>query len=64
MRQVERWYNLDVVYRGTIPADLALSGVIAQTEKVTQLLDILEATHRVRFSVEGNKIIVMPYQSK
>lgn len=64
MRQVERWYNLDVVYKGELPADLALSGVIAQTEKVTQLLDILEATHRVRFSVEGNKIIVMPYQTK
>lgn len=64
MRQVERWYDLDVVYKGEPPADLALSGVIAQTEKVTQLLDILEATHRVRFSVEGNKIIVMPYQTK
>jgi ferric-dicitrate binding protein FerR (iron transport regulator) len=64
MRQVERWYNLDVVYKGAIPTDLGLSGVIAQTEKVTQLLDILEATHRVRFSVEGNKIIVMPYQTK
>jgi len=64
MRQVERWYDLDVEYKGVIPADLALSGVIAQREKVTQLLDILEATHRVRFSMEGNKVIVMPYQTK
>jgi len=64
MRQVERWYDLDVEYKGIIPADLALSGVIAQREKVTQLLDILEATHRVRFSMEGNKVIVMPYQTK
>jgi transmembrane sensor len=63
MRQVERWYDLDVVYSDDIPADLALSGVISRKEKVTQLLDILEATHKVRFSMQGNKVMVMPYQT-
>ncbi|OQP38664.1 hypothetical protein A4H97_18260 [Niastella yeongjuensis] len=64
MRQVERWYDLDVVYKGTLPSDLGLSGVIARTEKVTQLLEILETTHKVHFILEGNKLVVMPYQSK
>jgi transmembrane sensor len=63
MRQAERWYDLDVVYSADMPTDLALSGVISRKEKVTQLLDILEATHKVRFSIEGNKVIVMPYQT-
>ncbi len=63
MRQIARWYDLAVSYEGST-ADLVLSGVISRKEDVSQLLDILEATHKVHFKVEGSRVVVMPYDRK
>jgi ferric-dicitrate binding protein FerR (iron transport regulator) len=61
MRQVGRWYDVDIVYRGDL-SDVELSGSISRKEYIAQLLELLEATKRVRFVKEGGKIIVMPYR--
>ncbi|HEY4288994.1 MAG TPA: FecR domain-containing protein [Puia sp.] len=63
MRQVERWYDLSVSYEGNI-TDLTLSGVISRKEEVTQLMDILEATHKVHFKLQNDRLVVMPYDNK
>jgi ferric-dicitrate binding protein FerR (iron transport regulator) len=60
MRQVERWYDVSIVYKGNL-ADIRLSGIISQKKDVSQLLEILEATHQVKCSLQGNTIVVAPY---
>ncbi|MEO8415455.1 MAG: FecR domain-containing protein, partial [Ginsengibacter sp.] len=57
MRQVSRWYNVDIEYEGTITQ--RFWGSISKDVNVSQVLKILEATGGVKFKVEGNKIIVM-----
>lgn len=63
MRQLARWYNVDVGYRGDL-ANVELSGVIAKKENILQLLDVLETTGKVHFQVSGNRITAMPYARK
>jgi ferric-dicitrate binding protein FerR (iron transport regulator) len=63
MRQIERWYDLSVGYEGDVQ-DIDLSGVISRKEEVTQLLEILEATHKIHFRIEKDRLIVMPYEKK
>ncbi len=56
MRQVSRWYNVEIVYKGE-PAEMLLGGVISRKENVSQLLKVLEATGKVHFVIEEDKII-------
>jgi transmembrane sensor len=57
MRQVQRWYNVDVRYQSEIPASFVAK--ISRDVKVSELLNILELTNLVHFKIEGNKITVM-----
>lgn len=58
MRQISRWYNVDIEYQRNI--DQRFWGSVSKDVNVSQVLKILEATGGVKFKVEGNKIIVMP----
>jgi transmembrane sensor len=55
-----RWYDVSVVYEGNL-SNVNLSGIISKRQKVGDLLEILETTHKVQFNMEGNKITVKPY---
>jgi ferric-dicitrate binding protein FerR (iron transport regulator) len=59
MRQISRWYDVDVSYEGTIP-DRHFSGIVNRNNNVSTVLSMLEFTDKIRFRIEGNKIIVMP----
>jgi transmembrane sensor len=58
MRQVERWYNVDVVYEGEIP-QRTFTGGIERSARLSELLRLLEAS-KVKFRIEGKKLIVTP----
>ncbi|HJT75011.1 MAG TPA: FecR domain-containing protein [Chitinophaga sp.] len=58
MRQISRWYDMEVVYPEGIPHDL-FRGEMFRSEQITSVLKILEASG-VNFRVEGRKIIVKP----
>jgi len=58
MRQVARWYNVDIEYEGTIP-QREFSGKMQRNLNASQVLDLLSFT-RVHFKIEGKKIIVTP----
>lgn len=61
MRQIARWYDLSVDYKGDL-SDIRLSGTLSKKEDVSHLLEILETTGRVRFNRDGDKVIVLPDQ--
>jgi len=56
MRQIARWYNVDVQYQGEIPNDLFV-GKIKRTENVSEVLRILELS-KVNTRINGRTIIV------
>lgn len=57
MRQLERWYNIDVVYENGIP-DIRFLGEMSRQIALADLLEILRRTE-VDFRVEGRKLIVL-----
>lgn len=56
MRQLSRWYDVDVVYEGKIPAD-RFSGRISRKTTLAGVFRILKLSD-VRFTIEDKKIIV------
>jgi len=57
MRQVERWYNVEVIYSDSI-AHERFGGGVSRFDSVAKLLKSLEATGKVHFKIEGRKIYV------
>ena len=57
MREVERWYDVELVYEGTMPTD-EFTGFISNDVNISGVLKILEQSGGVKFSVKGKKIKV------
>jgi len=58
MRQLSRWYDIDVVYDKNIP-HLEFEGAIDRSLNLSAVLRILEKT-RVEFKIEDKKLIILP----
>jgi ferric-dicitrate binding protein FerR (iron transport regulator) len=58
MRNVSRWYDVDIRYEGEIPTR-QFAGSISRNANLSDLLNILEFDN-VHFRVEGKTIIVKP----
>ncbi len=59
MRQLARWYDVEVQYEGAIP-EKEFNGKIGKTLTLNQVLRVLTKTH-VNYRIEnGNKITIIP----
>jgi ferric-dicitrate binding protein FerR (iron transport regulator) len=58
MRQVARWYDIKVEYRGSV-ADINFTGRISRTKRLQDVLDILSDTRKVHFELKDNKTVVV-----
>ena len=56
MRQISRWYDVEITYVGEISADEYV-GKIKRSEHISGVLKILKLSH-IDFQLEGRKIIV------
>jgi ferric-dicitrate binding protein FerR (iron transport regulator) len=57
MRQLEKWYDIEVTYEGQVTKE-EFVGVIPRQAPVSGILAMLEKTSAVRFEIEGKKIVV------
>ncbi len=57
MKEVARWYNVEVEYQNAIP-QAHFSGIISRNNNISQILNMLELTGGVHFSIDGRKITV------
>ncbi|MBB5440068.1 ferric-dicitrate binding protein FerR (iron transport regulator) [Pedobacter sp. AK017] len=60
MRQIARWYNVDVSYTDRGLKEKTLNGSVSRYDKVSGILNVLEQTGVVKFKIENKKIVVMP----
>jgi hypothetical protein len=56
MRQISRWYNVDIEYQGQIPSS-TYHGRISRNSNASAILKILQLSG-INFTIEGRKIIV------
>ena len=57
MRMIQRWYNVEVVYTGSLP-DASFGGKVSRYTNVSQVLHVLEVTGGAHFRVKGRTIYV------
>lgn len=58
MRQIARWYDVEVVYKGNVPAHFR--GIIPRNVPVSRVLKMMELTGEVHFEIGQKQIIVSP----
>ena len=58
MRQIERWYDVDVQYIGKVP-DEHFTGKLPRNTNLSNVLKILSMSE-IQFKIEGKKIIITP----
>lgn len=58
MRQIARWYDVEIEYAGPIP-NRKFGGEISRNSNAEQVLKIMEESE-VHFKIAGRKIIVLP----
>lgn len=58
LRQISRWYDVDVVYKGNV--NLHFTGQLTRNANVSMIFEKLKLTGEVQFQIEGNKIVVTP----
>src|SRR6185503_16940694 len=58
LRQLARWYDVEIDYRGHVPAKTFI-GEIPRDASLCQVLNVLEKTG-VHFRIQGKNIIVLP----
>ena len=59
MRQISRWYDVNISFEGNIPAK-NFTWQISRNTNVSQVLKMLELTKEVHFKITGKNIVVMP----
>lgn len=59
MRQVARWYDVDVQYQGAL-TNKDFNGKISRYKDAAAVLRMLELTGAVRFTTQGHRITVQP----
>jgi len=58
MRQIARWYDVEVVYEGTTEKSDPMFVEISRNTRLSDVLKILEESGGVNFSIQGKKVIV------
>lgn len=59
MRQLARWYDVEIEYRGNV-SDIGFVSTISKSKKLSEVITTLQATEGIHFKIEGRRVIVMP----
>lgn len=58
MRKIARWYDVEVIYEASVPANLRSGGWISRSNNLSTVLKSIEHSGLVTFRIEGRKIYV------
>ena len=58
MRQIERWYNVEIEYEGDV-SSIELSGSISRNVPAKKVFEMLELTGVASFRIQEGKVLVM-----
>jgi len=57
MRQVGRWYDVEVVYENNVEKE-TFSGDMPRAKYASEVFNLLELTKTVKFNIDGKKVII------
>jgi transmembrane sensor len=59
MKQVGRWYDVDVEYRDEEVKNNEFGGTISKYKNINELLDVMVLTRSIHYKIEGRRVIIM-----
>lgn len=59
MKQVGRWYDVDVEYRDDEVKNNEFGGTISKYKSINELLDVMVLTRSIHYKIEGRRVIIM-----
>lgn len=59
MKQVGRWYDVDVEYRDDEVKNNEFGGTISKYKNINELLDVMVLTRSIHYKIEGRRVILM-----
>jgi len=57
MREIKRWYDIDVVYIGRKP-NISITAMISREKKISKILDLIKQSGGLDFEINDKQIIV------
>jgi hypothetical protein len=58
MKQVSRWYDVDVEYQGDVTNN-EFGGTVSKYKNINELLDIMQLTRSIHYKIDGRRVIIM-----
>lgn len=58
LRQAARWYDVEIVYKGTKPSK-TFGGTLNRDKDVSELLESMKIIGGIRYKIEGRRVIIM-----
>lgn len=59
MKQVSRWYDVDIEYQDEGVKNNEFGGAISRYKSITELLDNMQLTRSIHYRIEGRRVIIM-----
>ncbi|UOE47211.1 FecR domain-containing protein [Mucilaginibacter sp. SMC90] len=59
MKQVSRWYDVDVEYQDAQVQENEFGGTISKYKDIKELLDNIKLTGSIHYKIEGRRVIIM-----
>lgn len=59
MKQVSRWYDVDIEYKDEDVKNKEFGGIISRYKSITELLDNMQLTGSAHYKIEGRRVIIM-----
>ncbi|MGE0590673.1 MAG: FecR family protein [Cyclobacteriaceae bacterium] len=58
MKTLSRWYDIDVTFENKEAQNILFTGDIKRHENFENILELIEKTHEVKFTIEGRSIMI------
>lgn len=59
MKQLSRWYDLEVIYTSEEVKDREFGGTVSRADNLKELLDYMELTQTIHYKLEGRRLLIM-----
>jgi ferric-dicitrate binding protein FerR (iron transport regulator) len=58
LRQVSRWYDVDITYEGKVTG--TIGGSLSRQVNISKVLELMQSTGSISYRIEGKRVVILP----
>ena len=59
MRQLSRWYDIQVTYKDNNTGSLRFGGLVSRSKNISAVLSMMQSTGKIHFQINGRRVMVI-----